>query len=375
MTREELEFQIAQYADGTLPAEGRDALEAVLAADASARALLEQYRKLDAVLKAERSRRSMPGVDWERLAARTAAAVASHAGRAADVTEEMEFAIARYADGSIADEDRDAVEAELASNPRARLMLAEYASVDAALKGQSSPPPAVRWDALQARISSEVAKHDDASASAGVPEELEFQIAQLADGTLPEAQRDAVEQALAGSAAARLLFAEYVALGGVVNAAKGEPLPAVRWERLADRISGAVAREAKESGTALEAREGGEPASYPIFGWLRSPSRLALAASVFVAAAIGVSLLRPRGGPGTTPLHNPQRLVVKDVVGPTEELAKGPPVEDIAIGPPSDRGEFANGYTDDAITRPSRSFVASGALPVHNDAPQLAWPQ
>ena len=46
MIREELEFRIAQYADGTLPASQRAALEAELAADGAARELLAQYRQL-----------------------------------------------------------------------------------------------------------------------------------------------------------------------------------------------------------------------------------------------------------------------------------------------------------------------------------------
>ena len=49
----ELEILISQYAEGTLPAEGRDALEEVLRRDPAARALLEEYRGLD---RANRSR-------------------------------------------------------------------------------------------------------------------------------------------------------------------------------------------------------------------------------------------------------------------------------------------------------------------------------
>ena len=51
MISEELEFQISQYADGSLSAEETAALEAVLASDSEAAALLADYRKLDATIQ------------------------------------------------------------------------------------------------------------------------------------------------------------------------------------------------------------------------------------------------------------------------------------------------------------------------------------
>src|SRR5688500_15981890 len=74
MIDEQLEFQIAQYADGTLPAGERAALERVLADDADARALLDEYRRLDAALKREMP---VPAMNWDRLAAHLSDAVAA----------------------------------------------------------------------------------------------------------------------------------------------------------------------------------------------------------------------------------------------------------------------------------------------------------
>src|SRR2546423_15276867 len=76
MTTEQLEFEISQYADGTLPPASRAALEAKLAADAEARALLDEYRKLDAALA---SARAIPALNWDRLATSISAAVADQA--------------------------------------------------------------------------------------------------------------------------------------------------------------------------------------------------------------------------------------------------------------------------------------------------------
>jgi anti-sigma factor RsiW len=364
MYRDDLEFQIAQYADGTLPADQRAALEAVLAADEGARAMLDAYRKLDAALADDRAARPV-AVRWDRLAERISSSVAEHANAVQAVPEELEYAIAGYADGSLTADEREAVEAELSANAAGRLLLADYATVDAALKTKTGPLPAVRWDRLQASISDAIARHDDASAAGDLPEELEFRIAQYADGTLDEAEREAVEAALAEQPAARLLLAEYDALATTLNVAKRATLPAVRWDRLAEEISAAVAREAESEQAEVAGRI--EPAeraeSYPIFGWLRSPMRLALAASVLLVVSIGVAVLRPKGGGEKVTVPIAQGPVVKIVEGPLAEAAKGEAVEVITIGPPPDRAEFATGFTDDMISRPSRSYVASGARP------------
>src|SRR5947208_8726835 len=77
MDREALEFQISQYADGTLPAGDVAALEARLADDAEAREMLAEYRRLDAHLA--RHLPPMPNVNWDRLAAHLSTAVAAEA--------------------------------------------------------------------------------------------------------------------------------------------------------------------------------------------------------------------------------------------------------------------------------------------------------
>ncbi len=65
MISEELQFRISQYADGTLPATDAVALEATLAGDADARAMLVEYRKLTAAIDRELA---LPAVNWDRLA-------------------------------------------------------------------------------------------------------------------------------------------------------------------------------------------------------------------------------------------------------------------------------------------------------------------
>ena len=72
MTRDELEFQISQYLDGTLAAAQATALELRLATDAEARALLDEYRRLDVALKSA----PVPSINWDRFGDQVCAAVA-----------------------------------------------------------------------------------------------------------------------------------------------------------------------------------------------------------------------------------------------------------------------------------------------------------
>src|SRR5437867_420636 len=74
MDREQLEFRISQYVDGTLSAADVAALEATLASDAEARALLEDFRKIDGTFKS--TPLPLPAVNWERLAESISAAIA-----------------------------------------------------------------------------------------------------------------------------------------------------------------------------------------------------------------------------------------------------------------------------------------------------------
>ncbi len=71
MTQDELEFSISRYLDGDLAIAERSALEARLERDPDARALLDEYRDIDANLKSM----PLPGVRWDAFAAHVSAAV------------------------------------------------------------------------------------------------------------------------------------------------------------------------------------------------------------------------------------------------------------------------------------------------------------
>src|SRR4051812_19493282 len=76
MTRDELEFSISQYLDGTLAVAERDALEERLATDAEAREVYAEYEALNGALAAAPA---VPEIDWDAFAGKISAAVAREA--------------------------------------------------------------------------------------------------------------------------------------------------------------------------------------------------------------------------------------------------------------------------------------------------------
>jgi hypothetical protein len=89
MTRDELEFLLSQYHDGTLPPLERDRADEILANDASARAILAEYQKLDVLV---RQVPGAPSLDWDRVHARFSGAVTE----SGDLPVARSFQISRY---------------------------------------------------------------------------------------------------------------------------------------------------------------------------------------------------------------------------------------------------------------------------------------
>jgi negative regulator of sigma E activity len=187
-------------------------------------------------------------------------------------------------------------------------------------------------------------------------DELEFSISQYLDGTLGTRERDALDERLATDAVARELYAEYQALQGVLAAA---PVPAVDWNAFAARVSGAVAREEMPA------------QSYKIARWLQ-PARLAIAASVLVAAGIGFAVLKSMPGVKPTPTPQPTSIVRVDGVPADATVAvvvSNAPVQ-VVVGPSPDAAKqpiFVR-YDDTVVRRPSKALIVSAA-PAAQDNP------
>jgi anti-sigma factor RsiW len=148
MLNDQLEFQLSQYLDGSLAADEVAAFEARLAEDAAARELLEEYRKLNALLKAPAA---LPDLAWDRFADHICSAVAG--------ADELEFAVSQYVDGTLPAGEVPAIEARLADDATAQGLVDEHRKVLGALK--SAPLPAVRWDRLAKHLSTTVAEANE----------------------------------------------------------------------------------------------------------------------------------------------------------------------------------------------------------------------
>jgi anti-sigma factor RsiW len=177
-----------------------------------------------------------------------------------------------------------------------------------------------------------------------ISEELEFQISQYVDGTLSTTESAALEQKLVADDEARRVLAEYRKLHQHVTGAM--PLPAIAWDRLAERLSGAVANAQ-------------QPEIAGRIGWSRT---FAIAASVLIVASISILIgrtLRPNH-PSEQPVNS-----IAEVIGPQAEAATGASVVQITIGPsPALAARAASWrYAEGVVTRPSRVELAGAIYP------------
>ncbi len=176
-----------------------------------------------------------------------------------------------------------------------------------------------------------------------IREELEFQISQYLDGTLPARESAALEERLATDAEARAIFAEYQQLNQSLQA--NLPLPRIDFDSLATKISAAVAREEI-------------PARRMFIGKWRAPAALALAASVVIAVGIAIHLYKPQKPAPISVVA--QGASVIEVSGPSAEVAVNKPVLDISISPAPGLAENNWRIAEDVIYRPSRvTWLAS----------------
>ncbi len=213
--------------------------------------------------------------------------------------EEMEFLISQHLDGTLSREDETKVRQLLETSAEAQTILGEYQKLDAVLKG-AKDLPAVKWDVLASTISSVV----DAVGEVGtVSEEDEFAISEYLDGTLSDQERSSLEQRIASKPALAAVMAEYRSLDGVVKNAM--PMPAVKWDVLAERLSESVDDEFQRQ-------------RFYIGNWLKQPMRLAVAAIVLIAIGMGILVMSRN-------VNKPE--LTFEVVGP--EKAQGPAVAQV----------------------------------------------
>jgi anti-sigma factor RsiW len=215
--------------------------------------------------------------------------------------EEIEFLISQHLDGTLSREEEAKVRELLASSEEAREILAEDQKLDGVLKSQSGP--AVKWDVLAEKISQAVDAVGEAEA---VSEVDEVAATEYLDGTLSTAEMASIETRIANEPGLAAVVEEYRALDGALKNAM--PMPAVKWDLLAERLSEAV-DEQSQRGRMF------------IGNWLKQPMRLAAAAVIIIALGVGILITLTRGGG--------KPAVASVVVDPPEKPAAGPAVAQV----------------------------------------------
>jgi hypothetical protein len=153
MTPEQMEMAITEYLDGTLPAERVAALEEVLATDAEARRVLEQHRRLTALLRAE----PLPEMNWGELGKDFAAVVTGTVDEDARAADQRLNAVIMAMPAvpavrwdALAREISGSIDRELAATG------ADDEKLDGLLR--STPLPSLNWDRLASHLSERVAE-------------------------------------------------------------------------------------------------------------------------------------------------------------------------------------------------------------------------
>jgi len=197
-----------------------------------------------------------------------------------------------------------------------------------------------------------------------IDETLEFRLTQYLDGDLAPAERAEMETILARDAAARELLDEYRRLDAVVKA--GLPrMPAVNWDRLAQELSLAIDEE--QAAATRRIRPAADAAAdtgstYRIGAWFTNVTRMAIAAAVVLVMAVGLKVYQ---GGTTTPSGKPVgpgiAKMEPSIEGPKAEVALGPVVADVEIGPPTlaqSPSRSADSYgVETLVSSPSRIEV------------------
>ena len=184
-----------------------------------------------------------------------------------------------------------------------------------------------------------------------LPEQTQILLSQYADGTLPDEDRASVESLILSDSEAQAFLSDDRNFTELLRSA---PLPDIRWDRLAASISSVIDRDAGERDDAMTSR-------------LRigRPAILTIAASVLLAAGVGVHLLVGRFSSVPNPVQSVATAGRLEVQGPTPDAPGGNAVIQIAIsaGGTYAKDESLAPYADDIDTRPARVVIASGMTP------------
>lgn len=188
-------------------------------------------------------------------------------------------------------------------------------------------------------------------------DELEFAISQYHDGGMPPLERAVVEEQLATNAEAREILAEYQRLDGMMRSEPALALPAMDWDEVHARLSGAVANEAMPI------------KRLRIVEWQRWVGSAAAVAAA-VAIVLFVSIKRDhtsRVADTGKPKIEGTAIVQVTISPPDSQMHVARSITDVNIGPSPAVANAGWQYLDDSIlNRPARVVIAGGGEPAQD---------
>lgn len=279
--------------------------------------------------------------------------------------EQLEFILTQYLDGTLPPEQLDALERTLETDPRAQSLRDEHERLTALLRSQQLPE--MDWDDLARDFCAVVTGTVDEQTRA---EDQQLNAILATATLLPQLQWDELSRRFSAAVDAEIESGD-AEDEKLVELLRSAPMPVVNWDRLAGHLSQTIAACTAAAAAAPMRIAGADDRASVAgrIGWVRTASRMAMAACVLLAAGVGIRMYmhRPVGsdivvGPINTAPHG-QAIVMVET--PQIETSKQAAVAEISIGPSK---EYVASADPDSYRRgvASRSPVVI-ATPVTSD--------
>src|SRR3954451_15703857 len=213
--------------------------------------------------------------------------------------EQLEFILTQYLDGTLPPEQLDALERTLETDPRAHALRDEHERLTALLRSQQLPE--MDWDDLARDFCAVVTGSIDEQTRA---EDQQLNAILAAATPLPELQWDELSRRISAAVDVEIETGD-AEDAQLVELLRTAPMPAVNWDRLAGHLSQTIAAETAAAPVTPMRIAGADkqPAVVGRIGWVRTASRMAMAACVLLAAGVGIRMYTLN--PGTPTVVGP----------------------------------------------------------------------
>jgi hypothetical protein len=275
----------------------------------------------------------------------------------------LEFILTQYLDGTLPPEQLDALERTLETDPRAQSLRDEHERLTALLRSQQLPE--MDWDDLARDFCAVVTGTVDEQTRA---EDQQLNAILATATPLPELQWDELSRRISAAVDVEIESGD-AEDQQLVELLRSAPMPAVNWDRLAGHLSQTIAAETAAAPGAPMRIADERPMVIGRIGWVRTASRMAMAACVLLAAGVGIRMyMHNQGGSnravGPINIAPPGQAIVM-VETPQIETTKQAAIAEISIGPSK---EYVASADPDSYRRgvASRSPVVIAA-PVTSD--------